>query len=269
MDAQSTLKLNSGGKIPVLGFGTWELRGKACENAVRAAIEAGYRLIDTASFYGNEKEVGDAIAQSKVPRRELFITTKLWPSDFGSEEKALEKSLSLLQLDYVDLYLIHWPRKGRTNSWTKLAGIAESGKAKSIGVSNFTIMHLEELAKVSETVPSVNQVEFSPFLYQKGLLDYCQKKGIAVEAYSPLTRGRKLDDKRISDIARKHSKSNVQVMLRWLIQHGLVPLPKSSHEERIRENISVFDFSLSNEEMKILDSMDEGFRNTWNPEQME
>lgn len=255
-------------KIPALGLGTWKLReGSEAENAVKWALEQGYRLIDTAATYANEKSVGKAIRESEVPRKQIFVTTKLWNDDHARVQEAFDESLRKLGLDYVDLYLIHWPVENKRNeSWKKLEKILESGKARAIGVSNFTVYHLEDLSDEGESiVPAVNQVEFSPFLYQKGLLEYCRKKRIELEAYSPLARTHKFDNPVLKEVAHAHSKSVAQVMIRWALQHGLIVIPKSSHKQRIKENFDVFDFSLSQEEMSKLDALNENYRTCWDP----
>lgn len=264
----TTITLNNGVKIPSLGLGTWKLRqGSECENAVKCALQLGYRLIDTAAVYANEESVGKAIAESGVAREEIFVTTKLWNESHDNVQGAFEQSLKKLGLDYVDLYLIHWPVKNKRNeSWKKLEKILESGKARAIGVSNFTVYHLEDLFDDGASiVPAVNQVEFSPFLYQKSLLEYCSKKGIAMEAYSPLARSHKFDNPVLKEVALAHSKSVAQVMVRWALQRGLVVIPKSAHKERIEENFAVFDFSLSKQEMEKLDSLNENYRTCWDP----
>ncbi len=269
MGMKARIRLNSGSKIPVLGLGTWELTGKNAEQSVLWALEAGYRHIDTASIYGNEKEVGSAIKKSKVPREEIFVTTKLWNSDHKNPEKALESSLQRLGMNYVDLYLIHWPAKQRNETWKKLEQFLKDGKCRSIGVSNFTIKHLTELMKTAKIMPAVNQVEFSPFLYQKELLEFCRSKGICLEAYSPLTRGRKLDDMDLIEIATKNKKSPAQIILRWALQKDIVIIPKSRSKERILENADIFDFRLSEEDMKVLDELNENYRVCWDPNEID
>jgi len=261
----SSVKLNSGTKMPALGFGTWNLHGDEAERSVRAALNSGYRLIDTAKIYGNEQEVGQAIRDSQVSRQEIFVTTKLWTSDHGYESahQAFDDSLGRLGLEYVDLYLIHWPgrdRQVRLDSWKALEETQDLGRAKAIGVSNFTPEHLAELAKHSQTTPAVSQIEFHPFIYHRQIstLEYCKKHDIAVEAYSPLSMGRKIDDPLISAVAKRVKRTNAQVMLRWAIQHETIPIPKSAHPERIKENLQVFDFKLSDEEMDVLDGLSGG-----------
>ncbi|MCI4358501.1 MAG: aldo/keto reductase [Thermoplasmata archaeon] len=258
--------------MPVLGLGVWQTpAGIATEEAVRAALRSGYRLIDTAAMYGNESDVGRAIRHSSVPREELFVTTKLWNDDQGYEGAlaAFERSRSRLGVSTVDLYLIHWPVPGkREESWRALTQLQQEGRARAIGVSNFTIAHLEALARVSEVTPAVNQVEFSPFLFQAELLEYCCSHGIQLEAYSPLVRGRRLDHPVIGALAAAHGKSPAQVVLRWDLQHGVIPIPKSTRPERIQENSQLFDFELGPSEMAALDGLDEGLRMAWDPSEI-
>jgi len=265
MDIKTTIKLNSGTKIPILGLGVWQIPGKVCEEAVISSLEVGYRHIDTASEYYNENNVGNALKKTSVPREEIFITTKLWNSDHDNVEKALNGSLKKLQLDYVDLYLMHFPVPERNTSWKVMGKLHREGKAKAIGVSNFTIRHIKELIENTDVVPAVNQVEFHPYLYQKELLDFCNEKGIKLEAYSPLTHGEKLNDTKLVEIAQKYDKSAAQILIRWVLQHGLIVLPKSSKKERIIENSSIFDFKISDDDMKKLDGFNENLRTCWDP----
>lgn len=258
-----SLELNTGTQIPVVGFGTWQIpNGDEVAGAVSEALESGYRLIDTAKIYGNEAGVGQAIRKSVVPREELFVTTKLWPSDFGYEsaKRAYDDSLDRLGLDYVDLYLMHWPshdKKRRQNAWRALEEIYEEGLVKAIGVSNYMVEHLKEVISTSNTVPAVNQIEFHPYIYeeQKPVLELSKKHGITVEAYSPLSRGLGLDNITVNDIAERLRESPAQVVLRWAVQQGTIPIPKSATPERIRSNFEVFDFELSDEDMTALNSL--------------
>jgi len=265
----TTARLNNGVEIPFLGLGVYLARaGDQAQNAVKWALEAGYRHIDTAKFYANERDVGEAVRASVVPRAEVFVTTKLWNSDHGYEQalQAFEGSYNALGLDYVDLYLIHWPVEGkRAESWRALLEIYATDKCRAIGVSNYTVRHLEELLASSPVIPVVNQVEFHPFLFQKDLLDYCRAHDIQLQAYSPLTKGQRLNDPNISRVAEKYGKSNAQIMIRWALQHDVVVIPKSSNRERIRENAAVFDFQIADEDMAFLDSLDESWRCTWDP----
>jgi diketogulonate reductase-like aldo/keto reductase len=262
-------KLNNGVMIPRLGLGVYQSPpGQTTQRAVEYALMIGYRHIDTARIYGNESDVGAALRKSGIKREDAFITTKLWNSDHGYETalRACDESLRRLGLKYLDLYLIHWPvPEIRNESWQALVQLLKDGKCRSIGVSNYTIDHLTELLDNSDVVPMVNQVEFSPFLYQKQLLDYCEKNKIQLEAYSPLTQGEKLNHPKILSIAKKHNKTPAQVMIRWSLQRNLVVIPKSVREERIKENSQVFDYNLTTEDMRILDSLDENFRNSWDP----
>lgn len=259
----SNIKLNDGREIPQLGLGVWKAAdGGEAERAVAAAIAAGYRLIDTAMVYLNEHDVGRAIAASDVSRDQLYITTKLWNSDQGSENvrPALEASLKRLGLDFVDLYLIHWPMPGRdlyVETWREFITLRDAGLTKSIGVSNFNIEHLERLERETGVIPAVNQVEIHPGFAQTSLREYCASKGILVESWSPIggVKGSVLGEPTIIAMAEKYQKSPAQVAIRWHIQHGLVVIPKSVHEERIRENIDVYDFALSDEDMAALDAL--------------
>jgi methylglyoxal/glyoxal reductase len=266
---EAVAELNNGVKIPRLGLGVYQSPpGQLTRKAVEYALKVGYRHIDTARIYGNESDVGAAIRESGISREDVFVTTKLWNGDQGYETalKACNESLKRLGLRYLDLYLIHWPvQDSRAQSWKALVELLKDGKCRSIGVSNYTIRHLTELLESSSIVPAVNQVEFSPFLYQKQLLDYCAKQKIQLEAYSPLTQGEKLNHPVVQRIAGKHSKTSAQVLIRWGIQHNLVTIPKSIREERIKENSEVFDFNLTPDDMKALDSLNENFRNSWDP----
>jgi diketogulonate reductase-like aldo/keto reductase len=266
-----SLTTNQGNTIPVLGLGVWKSSKDECYQAVMDALELGYRHIDTAAIYANEESVGKAIADSKIERSEVFITTKLWNADQGASkaEKAFEKSLQKLNLDYVDLYLIHFPVSGiRNESWKILASIYKSGRAKSIGVSNFMIPHLEELIQKTGLVPAINQIEVHPFLNQKELRDYCASKKILVEAYSPLAHGKRIQDPAITKISQKYNRTNAQILIRWSIQSGMIVLPKSVKRSRIEENGSVFDFQLDNADMEYLNSLDENYRTCWDPSEV-
>lgn len=269
LSLDSRYRLNDGHEIPVLGLGMWDLgRGRSAIRAVQEAMDVGYRLFDTAKAYGNERELGDAIRSNGVPRDGIFVTTKLWNDDHGYEPalRAFDRSLAQLGTGHVDLYLIHWPASGRrSETWKALERIHEDGRARSIGVSNYTIRHLEELLAESSVVPSVDQVEFNPFLYQADLLDFCRRHGIVVEAYSPLTRGRRLRDPRLVEMGAKHGRTPAQILIRWALQHGLVVIPKSSRRKRQEENARVFDFALSPADMAALDGLNEDLHMGWNP----
>jgi diketogulonate reductase-like aldo/keto reductase len=265
----STRKLNSGTEIPVLGLGVFQTPpGKVTQEAVKYALKVGYRHIDTASLYGNEEDVGRGVRDSGVPRDQVFVTTKLWNSDHGYDAalSACDKSLRRLGLGYIDLYLIHWPvPELRAETWKALVELKRRGSCRAIGVSNYTVRHLKELLGGSDVTPAVNQVEFNPFLYQKELLRFCDGKEIQLEAYSPLTRGHKLDHPVVLAVAKRYSKSPAQVMIRWGLQHGLVVIPKSTHPERIKENSEVFDFEISPADMSKLDALGEGLHTVWDP----
>jgi methylglyoxal/glyoxal reductase len=252
------LQLNSGSKIPAIGFGTWKLRGREGEDSTVHALKTGYRLIDTAKIYGNEEEVGKAVSECGISRGDIFVTTKLWPSDFVFVHQAFKDSLEKLGLDYIDLYLIHWPNGSeRKIAWEALIEIKKELKVRAIGVSNYTVEHLKELLSESDEVPAVNQIEFHPFIYkeQKPVLDFCRLHSIIIEAYSPLAQGHGLNNRTIAGIASTHSKSAAQVMLRWAIQHGTVPIPRSSNPQRIESNFQVFDFELTDDDMAALDDL--------------
>jgi len=255
------VKLNNGVDMPILGLGTWQLHsGKETEEAVLDAFEAGYRLIDTAEIYGNEESVGKALHESVIPREEVFITTKLWNSNHGYDSAiaACERSLKNLGLSYTDLYLIHWPiGELLQETWQAMETLLEQGKCRAIGVSNYMIRNLEELLNSSSTIPAVNQVKFNPYLYQEGLLKFCCSHQIQLEAYSPLTTGLKLNDTKLESVATKYSRSPAQILIRWILQRSIVAIPKSSKRERIRDNANVFDFTISPEDMRILDSFNE------------
>jgi diketogulonate reductase-like aldo/keto reductase len=267
--ANTTLPLNSGARIPQVGLGVWQTpKGATTRNAVTAALEVGYRHIDTARIYGNEADVGAAVRDSGVAREEVFVTTKLWNADQGYEPalRAFDASLQRLGLDYVDLYLLHWPVAGkRLDSWRALERIHQEGRARSIGVSNFLVPHLAELLGQATKIPAVNQIELTPFLQRRETRALCAQHGIVVEAYSPLTHGQRLDDPVVTDIARRVGRSAAQVLLRWGLQHDLVVLPKSTKPGRIAENGALFDFTLDDRAMAELDVLEEGFVAGWDP----
>jgi diketogulonate reductase-like aldo/keto reductase len=268
LTVQSHSRLNNGVEIPQLGLGVYQSPpGRITQRVVRYALNIGYRHIDTAYIYGNESDVGKAVLESGVSREEVFITTKLWNTREVGYDFALrscEDSIQRLGLTCVDLYLIHWPVQGISNStdiWRAMVHLLKEGKARAIGVSNYTIDDLKEILQDSDVVPAVNQVEFHPFLYQKDLLSFCKKNGIQLEAYSPLTRGKRLNHPSIMNIAKKYqNKTPAQILIRWSLQHNLVVIPKSIHEDRILENSQVFDFELTAEDMKILDSLNENLQ---------
>ena len=256
MNLSSRLKLNNGVEVPYLGLGTFELKdGEEAYNAVKWALEIGYKHIDTATIYGNEASVGKAIKDSGIARSDLFITTKLWNDDMRQDNQlnAIDDSLKRLGLDYVDLYLIHWPVKEKyVESWKKMEEIYKSGKAKAVGVSNFNIRHIEDIMAVSDLVPAVNQYECSPELTMVELVDYCTKKGIVFEPWAPLGKGETLKVPKIAGMAEKYGKTPAQIVLRWGLQRGFFNIPKSAKRSRIEENAKIFDFELSDADYKDL-----------------
>ncbi len=251
-----SVTLNNGVRMPILGLGVYQIPRDQTEQAVRWAFDAGYRHVDTASFYGNEKEVGNAVRSSGLPREDIFITTKLWPTDFLRAEAAFYASLNKLGLDYVDLYLLHWPSPiGKNRAWRVLEKLYKEGRIKAIGVSNFSIKQLDTHVQIHEITPAVNQVEFHPFLYRKELLESCRLHRIQLEAYSPLTRGERLNHPVIKQMAERYGKSPAQLLIRWCIQHDVVVIPKSSHQERMKQNAQVFDFEIAPDDMRVLDAL--------------
>ena len=261
---ESTVSLHGTVDIPLLGFGVYKVTpGVETEDAVTAALRAGYRHIDTAALYRNERDVGKAIATSGIDRSELFITTKLWNSHQGYESTlaALDRSLEKLGLAYVDLYLIHWPKPEHTEgTWRAMEEIQAAGKARAIGVSNFLIDHLDQLAETATVMPSINQIEFHPHLQSADLVAYCDDRGIVVEAWSPLKHGKIIGDPELAMIAEAHGVTVAQVVLRWMLQRGIVTLPKSITPSRIAENRDLYDFELPDADMARIDAMDRGER---------
>ena len=255
-DRDQRRTLADGNQMPVLGLGVWQAPdGAECEQAVRWALEAGYRHIDTAQAYGNEESVGRALRASGVPREAVFITTKFYP---GGEDSALEleHSLRRLGLDYVDLYIVHWPQGGPTWAWPGMELAARRGHARSIGVSNFSLQELDEVIAVAETRPVSNQVQFSAFEYRRALVEGCRERDVAVTAYSSLGTGQHLDDPTVAAVAARNGRTPAQVLLRWCLQRDTLIIPKSTHRERIEENAAVLDFELSSEDLAELDALD-------------
>ena len=257
MSFDGTRPLADGNAIPLLGLGVWQVEaGREAEDAVRWALEMGYRHIDTAQAYGNEESVGRGLRASGVPREDVFITTKFYPrsSDPAAE---IEKSVGRLRVDQVDLYIIHWPEGGPTWAWPGMQRAREQGHARSIGVSNFSVSELDALLAEADVPPVVNQVQFSAFKYRRALLEACERHQVVLEAYSPLTTGRNLGDRRVAEIAERVGRTPAQVMLRWCVQRDIPVIPKSVHRERIEENTRIFDFELSEEDVAALDALDE------------
>ncbi len=256
-----TFKLNNGETIPAVGFGTWQIfLNSVAREAVTDALGIGYRLIDTARIYGNEKGVGRSIRNSGLSRQDIFLTTKFFPAPqgYGWALKAFDASLKRLKMDYVDLYLIHFPRGGaRSETWRAFEEIYKSGRAKAVGVSNYGIDDLNEILETSAIVPVVNQIELNCFNYtqQRPVVDFCHLNGIVIEAYSPLAQASQMRHPYIMRLAEKYHKTYAQVMLRWCVQHKAVPIPKSTHTGRIRENFEIFDFEISQENMNVLDKI--------------
>ncbi|WP_321368688.1 aldo/keto reductase [uncultured Draconibacterium sp.] len=262
------LLLNDGNKLPIIGFGTYKSNEQEGIEAVSFALQNGYRLIDTAAFYFNEEAVGKGIKATGIPREEVIVTTKLWRDYLGykSTKKELEKSLKKLDLDYIDLYLIHWPANSRNyndwqnanaDTWRAMEELQAEGKIKSIGVSNFWQEHFDALFKTANVKPAVNQIEFHPGYWQPELTAFCKKHDITIEAWSPLARGRVFDNETLQKIAKNHQQSIAKVCLRWITQHDVIVIPKSTTNERILDNLKLFDFELTQEEMSLIDNLPE------------
>lgn len=256
------ITLNDELKIPTVGFGTWKVSDAEAPNVVEEALAAGYRSIDTAAVYGNESGVGTAIKNSSVDRSEIFLATKVWNSEQGYDSalRAIDSSLKKLKTDYVDLYLIHWPMPAQDKyvaTWKALNRLRTEGIARSIGVCNFNIDHLERLIGETGVVPVLNQIELHPYFQQKALRDFHAKHNIATEAWSPLARGKMFEDQVIVDLAKKYSKTPAQIVLRWHFDNGIIAIPKSSHTKRILENIDIFDFNLDESDLAMIGTIDD------------
>ncbi len=271
MNNQPYTTLSNGIQMPLLGLGVYDMYNEEAERAVINALEIGYRLIDTASLYNNEKEIGNAVKESRIPRNELFITTKVGNADHGYDStiRAFEKSLKELSMDYVDLYLIHWPvKEGRKETWLALEKLYNEQRVKAIGVANYLVPFLNEMETYATVTPMVNQVEFTPWLFQKDLLDLCKRKNIRLQSYSPITRGKKFDDPRLLQLCKKYDKSPAQIILRWNIEQGISTIPKSSKKERLQENFDAIHFSLTKEDVEYMNNFNEGFRICEDPMEM-
>lgn len=260
---QLFVTLNTGATMPLLGLGVYDMYNREAEAAVLTALETGYRLIDTAAMYENETEIGNAIRSSGIPRKEIFLTTKVANPDHGFDQtlKAFEVSQKKLNCEYIDLYLVHWPiREKRKETWLALERLYSEKRVRAIGVANYLIPFLEELETYASVVPALNQVEFSPFLYLKDLADKCSKKGTVLQAYTPLVRGKRFGHPGLKAMAEKYSKTEAQILLRWAIQLGVSTIPKSASPARIKENFDVWDFSISSSDMQVIASWNENFR---------
>jgi diketogulonate reductase-like aldo/keto reductase len=259
VNIKSTVTLSNGVKMPKFGFGVWQINeGKEAANAVHEALKTGYVLIDTAAIYGNEKSVGEGLKDFR--RDEFFLTTKVWNDNQGYDTtlQACEESLKKLGVDFVDLYLVHWPVRGKfADTWRAMERLYEEGLTRAVGVSNFTQFHINEIYKSAHVPPMVNQIEISPFITQAPLREFCAQEGIAVEAYSPLGRAKILKTPQLIKIGEKYGKTPAQVILRWHLQNNIIPIPKSSHAERIRENADIFDFELSADELKTISALNQ------------
>ncbi len=248
--------LTDGHELPMLGLGVWQVPdGPECVSAVRAALELGYRHIDTAQAYGNEESVGRALRESGLARDQVFVTTKFYPGHADPAAEA-QKSLARLGLDHVNLYIIHWPQGGPTWAWPGMERAHELGYARSIGVSNFDVGELAQVIEAADTPPVANQVQFNPFVHRSALLEACERHGVTLEAYSPLGTGAHLDDETVARIAERVGRTPAQVLLRWCVQQGVPVIPKSTHRERMQENAQIFDFSLSEQDLAELDALD-------------
>jgi diketogulonate reductase-like aldo/keto reductase len=260
---QPMTTLSNGVQMPLLGLGVYDMHNKEAEQAIGDALQIGYRLIDTAQLYANEREVGKAIKESGLPRNDVFVTTKVGNGDHGYDAtlRAFEKSLQRLGMDYVDLYLIHWPVKGnRKDTWLALEKLYNEKRVRAIGVANYLIPFLKELETYATLTPMLNQVEFTPWLFLEDLLNYCKEKQIQLQSYSPITRGKKLDDPRLLKLCKKYGRTPAQVVLRWNIEHGISTIPKSSNKERLQSNFDTLQFTLSNEDVTVMNGFDEQFR---------
>ena len=260
-DLQGNFALHNGIKMPYFGLGVFQ--SEDTTNSVLTALDRGYRHIDTASVYNNEKEVGNAIKQHAVEREDIFVVSKVWNSDQGFEKtiKAYHDSLKRLNMDYLDLYLVHWPVNGKfVETWKAMEFLYNEGKVKAIGVSNFMRNHLDELLPKCSVIPMVNQMEFHPYLVQQELVNFCLEKGIQYESWSPLMKGKILDIDILKKLSQKYEKTIVQIVLRWNLQKGIVTIPKSSNPERIKSNAQIFDFELSQKDLDVIDSLDKNLR---------
>ena len=270
-EKQAYVQLNNGIEMPLLGLGVYDMHAEEAVEAVRYALQTGYRLIDTAAMYGNEKQIGEGIRQSGIPREEIFVTTKVNNTDQGYDQtlRAFDESMKALAIDSIDLYLIHWPIKNkRASTWKAIEKLYADGRVRAIGTGNYLLPFLEEMDAYATLVPAVNQIEFSPYLFLKNELDYCRQHQICLQAYTPLLRGQKFNDPRIQALAAKYNKTPAQIILRWAVQQGISTIPKSSNPERIKENFGIFDFVMSDEDILNMNGFHEGFRIVDDPMEM-
>lgn len=264
-------KLNNGNKMPLLGLGVYDMYNDEAINAVECALQTGYRLIDTAAMYENEKQIGEGILRSGIARNEIFVTTKVNNTDQGYDEtlSAFDQSLRLLNIEYIDLYLIHWPIKGkRKETWKAIESLYQNKRVKNIGVANYLLPFLKEMEEYSNVVPAVNQMEFSPYLFLEQEWQYCNQHKIILQAYTPLVRGQKFNDPRLQSLALKYQKTPAQIILRWAIQQGISSIPKSSNPLRIKENFNIFDFEIDMIDIQAMNNWNENFRIVDNPMDM-
>jgi len=263
MTTQPYTTLNNGIHMPLLGLGVYDMYEAEAKAAVLKALGIGYRLIDTATAYKNETEIGSAVRESGIARHEIFLTTKVANPDQGYDAtmKAFDNSMKKLKIDYIDLYLVHWPIKDkRKDTWKALEKLYADKRVRAIGVANYLIPFLKELDTYAKVLPAVNQIEFTPWLFAKDVMDHCKGKNIQLQSYSPITRGKKFGDARLQQLCKKYDKSPAQIILRWNIEHGVSTIPKSANPARIEENFNIFDFSLSKEDVATIDSFNENFR---------
>lgn len=270
-DIKDYVILNNDVKMPLLGFGTYNADdSNKLNNAIKKGIEIGYRHIDTASFYGNEEVIGRAINESEISRKEIFLVDKVWNSEHGYEKtlKSFQESIKKLKMDYLDLYLIHWPQSLNKETWKALEKLYKEGYIRAIGVSNFTINHLQQLIENAEIIPAVNQIEFHPRLVQNDLMEFCEKYNIQMEAWSPLMRGLVFQIPFLKKLSTKYDKTISQIVLRWDLQMGVTTIPKSTTLSRIKENMDIFNFEISEEDMKNIEKLNDGFRMGMNPDEV-
>ena len=274
ISTKNKLKLNNGMEIPCIGYGTYQIRKKSeIENSIKIAYDNGYRLFDTAVMYGNENLIGNALTKHKIPREEIFITTKILPSDMTYEKskRSIEESLKKLKLKYIDMVLIHWPevkkKEDRINVWKAMEESVNEGKVKCIGVSNFLEGHLNHILSNCKIKPVVNQIECNPLYYDKETIDFCKSQNILIEAYCPLAEfdSKLIKNKIIVDLSKKYNKTVPQIILKWIMQKGIIPLPKSVHKEYIIQNINLDDFEINNDDMKLIDGLECGYKIDWDP----